>query len=216
MHHIKEARKAMRYDADHKTRTRERVLTVAKQAIRRDGLANLGVAAVMKDAGLTHGGFYAHFASRDALIDAAIEDMLVGAKARFLRVTDGLAPTMALASYLDLYLSPDHRDSGTFLCPLPILVTDMTRLEPRMRQVYALTADRLAGLMRPMIEAANPGLASDEAVLTARSVVSEIVGALSLARAMGPTEQSDGVLAASRTALKRRLGLPADPAGTVQ
>ena len=66
----------MRYDADHKARTRERVLTVAKQAIRKDGVSNLGVATVMKEAGLTHGGFYAHFPSRDALIDAAVEAML--------------------------------------------------------------------------------------------------------------------------------------------
>lgn len=208
----------MRYDADHKAKTRQRVLAVAKQAIRQQGLASLGVAAVMKDAGLTHGGFYAHFPSRDALIDAAIEDMLEGAKARFLRITEELSPVEALTAYLDMYLSREHRDSGTFLCPLPILSADMTRLEPRMRQVYALTADRLAGLMRPMIVAANPVLEADpaEAEATARSVVSEIVGGLSLARAIGPTEQSDAILAASRAALKRRLGLPAEAAGTVQ
>jgi TetR/AcrR family transcriptional repressor of nem operon len=216
MCHIKEARKAMRYDAEHKAKTRQKVLTVAKQAIRQNGLANLGVAAVMKDAGLTHGGFYAHFASRDALIDAAVEDMLDGAKARFLRITDGLPPAVALATYLDMYLSHDHRDSGSFLCPLPILSADMARLEPRMRAVYAITADRLASLMRPMIAAANPDLDAEDAVLISRSVVSEAVGALSLARAIGPSEQSDAILGASRTALKRRLGLPADPAGAVQ
>lgn len=208
----------MRYDADHKAKTRQRVLAVAKQAIRQQGLAGLGVAAVMKDAGLTHGGFYAHFPSRDALIDAAVEDMLEGAKARFLRITEALSPVDALTAYLDMYLSREHRDSGTFLCPLPILSADMTRLEPRMRQVYALTADRLAGLMRPMIVAADPALADDpaQAEATARSVVSEIVGGLSLARAIGPTEQSDAILAASRAALKRRLGLPAETAGTIQ
>ncbi|NBW13786.1 MAG: TetR/AcrR family transcriptional regulator [Caulobacteraceae bacterium] len=206
----------MRYDAEHKARTRQKVLTVAKQAIRQNGLANLGVAAVMKDAGLTHGGFYAHFPSRDALIDAALEEMLEGAKVRFQRITDGLPLPVALATYLDMYLSAGHRDSGTFLCPLPILSTDMTRLEPARRAAYAVTADRLASLMRPMIEAADPSLDPDEAVLVSRSVVSEAVGALSLARAIGPTEQSDAILDASRTALKRRLGLPAVPAGAVQ
>lgn len=208
----------MRYDADHKSRTRQKVLTVAKQVIRQDGLANLGVAAVMKNAGLTHGGFYAHFPSRDALVNAAIEDMLDGAKARFQRVTEGLSPVDALATYLDMYLSRDHRDSGSFLCPLPVLSADMTRLEPRMREVYARTADRLAELMRPMIVAADPALEADPdaATATARSVVSEIVGGLSLARAIGPSEQSDAILAASRVALKRRLGLPAASVGTVQ
>jgi TetR/AcrR family transcriptional repressor of nem operon len=216
MRHIKEARKAMRYDAEHKARTRLKVLTLAKQSIRRDGIANLGVAAVMKDAGLTHGGFYAHFASRDALIDAAVEDMLDGARARFLKITDGLPPAVALATYLDMYLSVGHRDSTTFLCPLPILTTDMKSLEPRMRAAYGATADRLAGLMRPLIAAANPDWDEDEAVRVSRSVVSEVVGAVSLARAIGPSEQSEAILDASRTALKRRLGLPADPAGVVQ
>lgn len=208
----------MRYDAEHKARTRQTVMTVAKQAIRQHGLSSLGVAAVMKEAGLTHGGFYAHFPSRDALIDAAIHDMLEGAKARFLRITEGLSPVDALTAYLDMYLSREHRDSGSFLCPLPVLSADMAQLEPRMREVYALTADRLARLMQPMIVAADPELEADPdaAMAIARSVVSEVVGGLSLARAIGPTEQSDAILAASRAALKRRLGLPAVPAGTLQ
>jgi TetR/AcrR family transcriptional repressor of nem operon len=130
MRHIKEARKAMRYDAEHKARTRQKVLTVAKQAIRRDGLANLGVAAVMKDAGLTHGGFYAHFASRDALIDAASRTCWRGPGRGSCGSPTVCRCAVALATYLDMYLSVGHRDSTTFLCPLPILTTDMKRLEP--------------------------------------------------------------------------------------
>lgn len=208
----------MRYDADHKAKTRQRVLNVAKQVIRQQGLASLGVAAVMKDAGLTHGGFYAHFPSRDALLDAAIADMLDGARARFLRITDGRSPVDALTAYLDMYLSREHRDSGSFLCPLPVLSADMNRLEPGMRELYARTADALARLMLPMIVAADPALETnpETAIRIARSVVSEVVGALSLARAIGATEQSDAVLDASRAALKHRLGLPAVAAGTLQ
>jgi F420-0:gamma-glutamyl ligase len=85
-----------------------------------------------------------------------------------------------------------------------------------MRAAYGATADRLAGLMRPLIAAANPSLEPDEAVLISRSVVSEAVGAVSLARAIGPSEQSDAILDASRVALKRRLGLPAVATGAVQ
>ena len=206
----------MRYDAEHKTRTRERVLTVAKETIRRDGLTNLGVVGVMREAGLTHGGFYAHFASRDALLGAAIEEMLESARIQFRRVTDGLPPAAALAAYLDMYLSSEHRDSTTILCPLPVLSADMTRLDPHMRAVYGLTADRLAGFMRPMILASDPDIADGDALIIARSVVSEIVGALSLSRAIGPTEQSDSILAASRSALKRRLGLTPDSKRVVQ
>jgi TetR/AcrR family transcriptional repressor of nem operon len=216
MHHIKEARKAMRYDAEHKSKTRERVITVAKQAIRRDGVAGLGVAAVMKDAGLTHGGFYAHFPSRDALVEAAIEDMLTGAKARFLRITDDLPPAEALGAYIDRYLSATHRDSGSWMCPLPILTADMKRLEPAMREAFGRAASGLAGLLQPMLAT----LGHDDPAL-GRSVVSELVGALALARAIGPGETSDAMLEASRTAIRHRIGLPAgrspDPVpGTVQ
>lgn len=193
----------MRYDAEHKQKTRERVITVAKQAIRRDGLANLGVAAVMKDAGLTHGGFYAHFASRNALIDAAIEDMLLGAKTRFARITEGLAPAEALAAYIDMYLSLAHRDATTWLCPLPVLSADMSRLKPEMRETFGRTAKGLADLLAPLLEQVQP---NDP--LLPQSVVSELVGALALARAIGPTVESDAVLEASRISLKQRIGLP--------
>lgn len=192
----------MRYDAEHKFRTRERVITVAKQAIRRDGVANLGVAAVMKDAGLTHGGFYAHFASRDALVAAAIEDMLTGARARFLQITEGLPPAEALGLYVDRYLSATHRDSGSWMCPLPILTTDMKRLDPALREAFGRAADGLAGLLQPMLAT----LGHDEPQV-GQSVVSELVGALALARAIGPGAQSDALLEASRLSIRRRIGL---------
>ncbi|CAN5191137.1 TetR/AcrR family transcriptional regulator [soil metagenome] len=203
MHHIKETRKAMRYDAEHKQKTRDRVITVAKHAIRRGGVANLGVAAVMKDAGLTHGGFYAHFSSREALIEAAVEDMLIGARVRFVRVTEGLQTPEALGTYVDHYLSSTHRDSTTWLCPLPALSADMSRLEPSLREAFGRAAAGLAGLIQPMLAALghdDPGVG--------RSVVSELVGGLALARAIGPTEQSDAILDASRLSIRRRVGLP--------
>lgn len=192
----------MRYDAEHKQRTRDRVITVAKQAIRRDGVASLGVAAVMKDAGLTHGGFYAHFASRDALIEAAVEAMLEGAPKRFLQVTDGLEPAEAVGVYIDRYLSATHRDSATWSCPLPTLSIDMSRLDPSMRDAFARTAAHLACLLQPML-----AMLGHTDPLLARSVVSELVGALALARAIGPTEQSDAILGASRTSIRHRIGL---------
>ncbi|CAN5426423.1 TetR/AcrR family transcriptional regulator [soil metagenome] len=206
----------MRYDAEHKQKTRERVITVAKHAIRRDGVANLGVAAVMKDAGLTHGGFYAHFASRDALVAAAIEDMLPGARARFLKVTDGLAPAEALGTYIDRYLSATHRDSASWMCPLPVLTTDMKQLQPEMREAFGRAAAGLAGLLQPMLATLG-----HEDPQIGWSVVSELVGALALARAIGATEASDAVLDASRISIRRRVGLPASAAafpatGTVQ
>ena len=82
----------MRYDNEHKQQTRTRVLQAAAKAIRADGPHRVGIASVMADAGLTHGGFYAHFASKDELVAAAIGQMFDESRQRLLRETDQRAP----------------------------------------------------------------------------------------------------------------------------
>src|SRR3954466_6221608 len=101
----------MRYSADHKLKTRQRVLTEAARAIREDGPHQVGVAAVMAKAGLTQGGFYAHFASKDDLVAAAIGHMFEEALQRWGAETTGRSGADALNAYLDFYLSPAHRDA---------------------------------------------------------------------------------------------------------
>jgi len=101
----------MRYDAEHKQKTREKVLKAAAKAIRADGPHRVGVADVMSKAGLTHGGFYAHFTSKDDLIAAAIEQMFDESRIRMARETEDKPPREALRSYIDFYLSSGHRDA---------------------------------------------------------------------------------------------------------
>ncbi|MGH8080248.1 MAG: TetR/AcrR family transcriptional regulator, partial [Lysobacter sp.] len=102
----------MRYDSEHKLKTRERVLAVAAEAIRDQGPHRVGVAAVMSEAGLTHGGFYAHFASKDELITAAIDHMFLDARGRFDRyASSDKPPAQVLSGYIDFYLSRGHRDA---------------------------------------------------------------------------------------------------------
>ena len=107
----------MRYDAEHKARTRERVLKEAVKAIRASGPGRLGVAGVMQSAGLTHGGFYAHFESKDDLVMAAVAEMFGGAHGAFERRTEGLQPRDALRDYVRFYLSRAHRDARDGGCP---------------------------------------------------------------------------------------------------
>jgi TetR/AcrR family transcriptional repressor of nem operon len=197
----------MRYDADHKAQTRARVLSEAVKAIRADGPERIGVAGVMARAGLTHGGFYAHFASKDDLVLAAIEQMFASARATFDQRTRDLPPAEALAAYVRFYLSRAHRDARDVGCPLPILSSDLPRMAEPVRERFAegvarLTAsiaERLAALGRP------------EAQALASSALSEMIGALSLARAIADPEQSDAVLLASRNAILKRLDLSAEP-----
>ena len=118
----------MRYGPEHKKETRARVLRQAARAIRAEGPHRIGIAEVMARAGLTHGGFYAHFASKDDLVAAAIAQMFEEALALLEGVTAAQPPKEALRAYIDLYLSPKHRDAKEAGCPMAVLSADLPRL----------------------------------------------------------------------------------------
>jgi TetR/AcrR family transcriptional repressor of nem operon len=193
----------MRYDAEHKQKTREKVLKAAAKAIRADGPHRVGVADVMAKAGLTHGGFYAHFSSKDDLIAAAIEQMFEESRARVLRETADKPPREALRSYIDFYLSPTHRDARRSGCPVASLSSDLPRLADSTREAFARGVRRLTGRLAELI--GQCGMAHPKELAT--SALSELLGALSLARLEPDAERSDAILADSRGALKKRLGL---------
>jgi TetR/AcrR family transcriptional repressor of nem operon len=193
----------VRYDADHKGKTRTRVLKEAAKAIRAEGPHRIALAKVMAKAGLTHGGFYAHFESKDDLVAAAIDEMFKDASTRFFSATDGFSPEDGLARYINFYLSRDHRDARGTGCPLAALSADLPRLEPLARARYG---QGVAGLTAKL-QAHIAMLGRSDAAAVAASVVAELVGALSLARAVGDLNQSDDILETSRRSVKQRLGL---------
>ena len=193
----------MRYDAEHKERTRNRVLSEAARAIRAEGPHRVAVAEVMAKAGLTHGGFYAHFASKDELVVAAVTRMFDEALASFYRLTKGKPPAEALRAYLDMYLSTRHRDSRATGCPMPALAADLPRLDAPARDQFAIGVSRLtaavAGLLSALGHADPEGLSS--------SAFAEMVGALSLSRGVADPAQSAAILRRSHGRLKTRLGI---------
>jgi len=193
----------MRYDSTHKQQTRTRVLEAAARAIRLSGPDRVGVAGVMAEAGLTHGGFYAHFASKDDLVAAAIAHMFEQVRARLQRETEGRGAAEGLAAYVDFYLSRRHRDARDVGCPVAALASDLPRLSDAARAIYADGVSGLAVALGAKLEA----LGREDAGTLGRSVVAELVGALALARAEPDARRSDAILAASRRHLKRRLGL---------
>ena len=169
----------MRYSGEHKAETRKRVLKEASREIRAKGPDNVSVATVMARAGLTHGGFYAHFASKEALIAEAVETLFEGIRARSGGMWDSGDPRAALRSYIDFYLSDGHRDAREHGCPLPSLAGDFARTSIDARErfgsgIASLTA-RLAKAFRGM------GAADPEA--EASAVLAQMVGAVLLARA---------------------------------
>jgi TetR/AcrR family transcriptional repressor of nem operon len=192
----------MRYDAEHKQKTREKVLDAAAEAIRAEGPHRLGVAGVMAKAGLTHGGFYAHFQSKEDLVCQTIDHMFARSRLKRLDREEGLGPAEKLLAFIDYYLSPAHRDSPSG-CALPALAADAQRLAPEVRAAYskgmAGMTGRIAELLRDLGHAEPDGLAT--------SAVAEMVGGLMLARAEPDGPRSDLMLERSRHVLKQRLNL---------
>jgi TetR/AcrR family transcriptional repressor of nem operon len=193
----------MRYGAEHKQKTRERVLKEAAKAIRAEGPHRIAVAGVMAKAGLTHGGFYAHFKSKDDLVAAAIDEMFKDASMRFFNATEGFSPQDGMVRYINFYLSRDHRDARGTGCPVAALSADLPRMEVLTKTRYG---QGVAGLTAK-VEGQLLSLGHKDAAAIAASLVAELVGALSLARAVGDADQSDQILQASRRSVKQRLGL---------
>jgi TetR/AcrR family transcriptional repressor of nem operon len=195
----------MRYDTEHKQKTRAMVLQAAAKAIRTDGPDRVAVAGVMAEAGLTHGGFYAHFKSKDELVVSAIWQMFEEARARWERETAVLGPADGLVAYIDFYLSKKHRDARGFGCPMAALASDLPRLPESAREQFADGVQRSTARLGEQLAALGHAAAEVEA----RSMIAELIGALSLARIEPDAKRSDAILAASRKQLKQRLGLEA-------
>jgi TetR/AcrR family transcriptional regulator, transcriptional repressor for nem operon len=195
----------MRYDAEHKARTRTRVLGEAARALRQEGAAGLGVADVMRRSGLTHGGFYAHFPSRDALVAEALAGAFASRSDAFAAAEADPDPRAGLVRFVKAYLSRGHRDDPGAGCPLPALSGELPRLPEEARRAFGEGVARLTARLGALMAAA--GVAAPETA--AGSVLAEMVGAVALARALPDRAESDRVLKRSRDAILARLGLGA-------
>jgi TetR/AcrR family transcriptional repressor of nem operon len=202
----------MRYDAEHKARTRTTLLAEAAKAFRAEGPHKAGVAEIMARAGLTPGGFYAHFDSKDAMIAAAIGCMFEESLAAFERGTSGQRPACALDVYIRTYLSERHRDARETGCPLASLAADLPRLGKPASREFAAGYAALSAAMSNKLAA----LDLPEPEKLASSVLGEMVGALSLARCVADSKQSSRILAASRDSLRQHLGLCTRRAGAAR
>jgi TetR/AcrR family transcriptional regulator, transcriptional repressor for nem operon len=191
----------MRYDADQKERTHRQILAEAANAIRIKGPDRVGVAEVMSKLGLTHGGFYAHFTSKDDLIAQAITSMFDQGFSNFLRKTEGLEPRTAVEAYVDWYLSKAHRDAPSRGCPLASVSGDLPRLPEAARIRYTEGVERLAAGFAKLLK--KLGIKNAESL--AFSALAEMAGTLALTRAIMDPERSDQILRSSCEMIKARL-----------
>lgn len=190
-----------RIRSSRKQDSHERILDAAARAVRGGGFAGVGVADVMREAGLTHGGFYAHFKSREALLAKAIEHAgRTSAEILSQRIEAsreaGVRPFQAL---VERYLSESHLASPETGCPVAALGSEMPRQADELRDA---SRDRIRGLVDIVRAALPAGSDPDMAI----AVASTMVGALQLARTLGNNEQGKAVLEANRKTLLRQYG----------
>ena len=198
----------MRYSETHKTETHAKLLRIAGKALREKGPERLAVAEVMQAAGLTHGGFYAHFKSKDALLAEALEGVFAYSKEKYRRLTEGLPPRHALATYIDFYVAPEHRDNPSRGCPIVALNSDSPRQSRKFRAAFDAGVKSLIGALAQWIAAAGiEGANDNDADALAASLLSAMAGAVAVSRAVSDKSLSDEMLEAARTSIKARLGL---------
>jgi AcrR family transcriptional regulator len=185
-----------------KQETHERIVDVAARAIRRHGYAGVGVADVMKEAGLTHGGFYAHFDSRDALLVEALEragresgEAVTRALER--RAAKGVSAFRAL---VEAYLGDEHLASLETGCPVAALACDIPRQSDAVREASAVRVRRLVASVQSALPHASRA--------TASVVAGTLVGTLQLARALGANAEGRALLSAARKALVQQYDTP--------
>jgi len=178
--------------------SRQRILEAAARAIRRGGFQGVGVAEIMKEAGLTHGGFYAHFPSRDALLVEALAHAGRGSAQRMAQAAQSRKAqklnASPLRSLVDQYLSESHLRSAEGGCPVAALISEMPRQTPEVRKA---AAQRVHGLVATVQET----LPADAPAHAAVAITSQLVGALQLARALGDNAKGKALLAAARRSL---------------
>jgi TetR/AcrR family transcriptional repressor of nem operon len=186
----------MRYGKEHKQATRQRIVEAAGRRFKQDGIDGAGVAALMADAGLTNGAFYAHFASKEDLVANVLADQLRGQRASFEAQP---ADRAGLETFIRAYLSPEHRDACADGCPSAALLDEIVRRPAATRGVFTDELMSVVDVIASRLDAPDAGAARTEAL----ALFAMMVGTLQLARALSDRDLSDRLLARG---VERTLG----------
>ncbi len=200
----------MRYSKTHKAETRRQVLETAARRFRADGIEAVGIAALMAEAGLTHGGFYAHFPSKEALVEESLTAVLAQSAETLSRLagksdvagSDHEADTLrGLEKILRFYLSPTHRDRPDQGCAAASLAAEIARHAPETRAAFTESLQRVTGVIADHLP---PAIAKNKHQDRARqdrarqdrawAIFATMLGSLQLARAVSDAALSKRLL----------------------
>ncbi len=180
-----------RYSKDHKSQTRKRIVQTASQAFREAGIEGVSVPEVMARVGLTHGGFYAHFPSKNALVAEACSETVLGSSLKMPAIARGAAPGSELLAILDHYLSVQHRDNLAGGCLIPALAGELVHAPIEVRRDFTEALRKFFGSLAPFVSDGAKHQYGDAEL----ALVATMVGGLLLARVVDDPELSERILA---------------------
>ncbi|MBN8227218.1 TetR/AcrR family transcriptional regulator [Corallococcus macrosporus] len=187
----------MRYTAEHKQATHARILEAAEKLFRAEGFSGASVERVMRAAGLTVGGFYAHFASKEALLAESLRAFMTANKARWLAGLREVRGTEFLERFAKRYLGQYDRATGDTLCMMPSLLSDLTRATPEVQAAFAQGLEDLVGEAQAQLPAREGATPRQQMLAT----VALCFGAMTLARATASQPLAGEILDAARALL---------------
>jgi TetR/AcrR family transcriptional repressor of nem operon len=189
----------MRYRPEHRVQTHQKIVKDAARRVRAEGLTGAAVSAVMRDAGLTHGGFYKHFGSKDELV-------LESLRAAFREIADFLAraaqntqPRNAWKVIVKTYLSAEHCDHAECGCPLAALAPELARADKTMKAQILAEMEKYKSRMLPFM----PGRRTADKERAFLVIISAMLGAVAIARILPDRAERARVLASTRDFLLR-------------
>ena len=189
----------MRYRPEHKAEIHQKIVKDASRRIRSEGITGAGVAAVMQDAGLTHGGFYKHFGSKDELLVESLSEAFQDIAGRLAHAAEQSPPGTAWKAIVKTYLSLEFCDHVEYGCPLPALAPELARTDQAMKPRIFEELKKYRSRMLPFM----PGRRTADKERAFFAIFSTMVGAIEIARMMPEPGMREKVLASARDLLLR-------------
>jgi TetR/AcrR family transcriptional repressor of nem operon len=192
--HVKSSTRPLQmgYSQADKAKSHERIVKVAAERFRESGVEGIGVAELMKIAGLSHGGFYRHYPSRDDLVAEAVEHALADGGKRVADLGRADRP-LTLRMLVEAYLSAAHRDHLATSCAVTTMAADVARSGDRARAAYSKQVESYLKLLMDLVGGANKRIKRARAI----TVLATLVGAISMARAVKEEKLSREILASA-------------------
>ena len=192
----------MRYRPGHKAEIHRKIVEDASRRVRAEGLAGAAVSTVMRDAGLTHGGFYKHFGSKDDLLLESLSEAFREIADHLAHAAEKSKPGMAWKAIVKAYLSPEHCDHAEFGCPLAALAPELARAHKAMKPRIAQELVRYKSRVLPFM----PGRHTVERERAFFSIFTTMIGAIEIARLLPERAMREKVLVNARDFLLHSIG----------